>query len=73
MKAIVWTKYGAPEGLQLREVPTPTPREQEVLIRVHAATVSTQTLSSAGLTFRSSMPFPCACIWVYFDRSESRF
>lgn len=41
MKAIVWTKYGAPDGLQLREVPTPAPREQEVLIRVHAATVST--------------------------------
>jgi NADPH:quinone reductase-like Zn-dependent oxidoreductase len=41
MKAIVWTKYGAPEGLQLREVPTPTPKDQEVLIRVHAATVST--------------------------------
>ncbi len=41
MKAIVWTKYGAPEGLQLRELPTPSPREQEVLIKVHAATVST--------------------------------
>lgn len=41
MKAIVWTKYGAPDGLQLREVPAPTPSEQEVLIRVHAATVST--------------------------------
>ena len=41
MKAIVWTKYGAPDGLQLREVPMPTPGEQEVLIRVHAATVST--------------------------------
>lgn len=41
MKAIVWTKYGAPDGLQLRDVPNPTPRDQEVLIRVHAATVST--------------------------------
>jgi NADPH:quinone reductase-like Zn-dependent oxidoreductase len=41
VKAIVWTKYGGPDGLQLREVPMPSPKEQEVLIKVHAATVST--------------------------------
>jgi NADPH:quinone reductase-like Zn-dependent oxidoreductase len=40
MKAIVWTKYGPPDGLQLREVAKPVPKENQVLIRVHAATVS---------------------------------
>ena len=40
MKAIVWTKYGSPDGLQLQEVVTPTPRDNEVLIKVHAATAS---------------------------------
>ncbi len=40
MKAIVWTKYGSPDGLQLREVATPTPKDNEVLIKVHAATAS---------------------------------
>jgi len=40
MKAIVWTKYGSPDGLQLREVATPAPKEDEVLINVHAATAS---------------------------------
>jgi NADPH:quinone reductase-like Zn-dependent oxidoreductase len=40
MKAIVWTKYGSPDSLQLREVETPTPKENEVLIKVHAATAS---------------------------------
>ena len=41
MKAIVWTKYGSADGLQLREVPTPAPKDNEVLIKVHAATAST--------------------------------
>jgi NADPH:quinone reductase-like Zn-dependent oxidoreductase len=40
MKAIVWTKYGSADGLQLREVAEPTPKENEVLIRVHAASVT---------------------------------
>ena len=39
MKAIVWTKYGSPDGLQLREVEKPAPKDNEVLIRIYAATV----------------------------------
>jgi NADPH:quinone reductase-like Zn-dependent oxidoreductase len=40
MKAIIWTKYGSPDGLQLREVETPVPKENEALIKIHAAAVS---------------------------------
>jgi NADPH:quinone reductase-like Zn-dependent oxidoreductase len=40
MKAIVSTKHGPPEILQLKEVEKPSPKESEVLIRVHAATVT---------------------------------
>ncbi len=41
MKAIVLTKYGSPDGLQLQEVEKPVPRDNEVLIRVYATTVIT--------------------------------
>jgi NADPH:quinone reductase-like Zn-dependent oxidoreductase len=40
MKAIVYHKYGAPDVLQLEELEKPSPRANEVLIRVRAATVS---------------------------------
>jgi len=52
MKAIVVTKYGPPDVLQLKEVEKPTPKEDEVLIRIYAATVN-----ATDPVFRKGEPF----------------
>jgi NADPH2:quinone reductase len=51
MRAVVYTRFGAPEVLRLVEVPEPVPRRDEVMIRVHATTVT-----SAEVGMRKGQP-----------------
>lgn len=63
MKAIVSTRYGPPEVLQHTEVARPTPKDHEVLIRVHATSVTYGDMTARNFkaisprTFNMPLPF----------------
>ena len=58
MRAIVWTKYGPPDVLQLKEVAKPTPKDKEVLIRIDATTVTTADCDLRSLNIPIALRLP---------------
>lgn len=51
MKAVVYERYGSPDVLHLAQIKKPTPKGNEVLIRVHATTVTTGDCNLRGFVF----------------------
>jgi len=62
MNAMLWTAYGPPDVLQLRTIAKPTPRDNEVLIKIHAATVTLGDCEMRTLQFPLMYRLP---LWLY--------
>ena len=60
MKAVLHTHYGSPDLLEFREVDKPTPKANEVLIAIHATTVSTGDCNVRNFTFVTKSMRPIA-------------
>ena len=58
MKAMVWTKYGSPEGFELQEVEQPVPKPDEILIKIHATTVTAGDCEMRRLQLPLGLSFP---------------
>ncbi len=52
MKAMIYTKYGSPDMLRLADMPKPTPKAGEVLVKIHAASIN-----SADIRLLRGQPF----------------
>ena len=58
MKAVVWTNYGSADGLKLQEVEKPVPKDDEILIKIRAAGVTTGDCEMRRLELPLMLSFP---------------
>lgn len=71
MKAVVCTKYGSPEVLKLTEVATPTPKDNEVCIRINASTVTAADYRVRSFTVPASFWLPARLMLGIFKPRKS--
>ncbi|MGH1346856.1 MAG: NAD(P)-dependent alcohol dehydrogenase [Nannocystales bacterium] len=65
MRAVVFHKYGPPEVLAVEEVAKPTPKADEILIRVHASTVSAEDPKMRSFNHPPMLWIPIAVLFGY--------
>ncbi|MBT3338959.1 MAG: NAD(P)-dependent alcohol dehydrogenase [Anaerolineae bacterium] len=69
MKAIIWAKYGSPDVLQLRDVKKPTPKDNEVLIKIIATTVTAGDCETRSLNFPIILSLALR-MWIGFRKPK---
>jgi NADPH:quinone reductase-like Zn-dependent oxidoreductase len=68
MKAVVYTEYGSPEVLHLKEVAKPVPKDNEVLIKIHAVSVNYGDILARKFRYVSPRNFNMPMVLWFFSR-----